>query len=264
MLIDSHCHFDFSPFDADPAQYLADAQQVGVEKLVLPAIGASNWAAVQALAETYAGVYYALGLHPFFSAQHTPQDIAKLDVALAADSLLRAKNRSKCVAVGECGLDFAIADADKDQQVALLTAQFQIANQYHLPVILHCRKAFPEMIRLLRQHTPVAGGVYHAFSGSYPQAKQLLDLGINIGVGGTITYPRANKTRQTIAALPLTALLLETDAPDMPIAGYQGQPNRPDRLVHVLRELAAIRGESEQEIARVVTLTTAELFGIPM
>lgn len=120
-------------------------------------------------------------------------------------------------------LDFAIADADKDQQMALLTAQLQIANQYHLPVILHCRKAFPEMIRLLRQHTPVAGGVYHAFSGSYPQAKQLLDLGINIGVGGTITYPRANKTRQTIAALPLTALLLETDAPDMPIAGYQGQ-----------------------------------------
>lgn len=161
-------------------------------------------------------------------------------------------------------LDFAIADANQDQQISIFVAQLQLANRFELPVIMHCRKAFPELLRELRQNTPIAGGVYHGFSGSYQQAKQLIDLGIKIGVGGTITYRRANKTRSTIAALPLDALLLETDAPDMPVAGFQGEPNRPDRLVNVLDELSAIRTETEQEIKQATSLTTAELFRIRM
>ncbi len=150
---------------------------------------------------------------------------AKLEDVIGGEG----RKDANCVAVGgECGLDFAIADANWERQVELLEAQLKLANDYGLPVILHCRKAFPELLGILKRNPPVAGGVYHGFSGSLSQAEQLIDLGIKIGVGGTITYSRANKTRNTIAALPLAALMLETDAPDMPVAGFQGgQPNRP-------------------------------------
>ena len=264
MLIDSHCHFDFAPFCDDPEYYLGLAQQAGVGKIVIPAVGQRNWQAVRQLAARFPSLYFGLGLHPFFSAEHDANALEQLESELVAEATLREKDHSRCVAVGECGLDFAIADADRDQQISLLVAQLQLANRFELPVIMHCRKAFPELLRVLRQNTPIAGGVYHGFSGSYQQAKQLIDLGIKIGVGGTITYRRANKTRSTIAALPLDALLLETDVPDMPVAGFQGEPNRPDRLVNVLDELSAIRTETEQEIKQATSLTTAELFRIRM
>ena len=264
MLIDSHCHFDFAPFCDDPAFFLRLSQQAGVEKIIIPAVGQRNWQTVRDLSTRFANLYFGLGLHPFFSAEHDANALKQLEYELEAEARLREKKQSLCVAVGECGLDFAIANADRDQQISLLAAQLELANRFALPVILHCRKAFPELLRVLRQNTPIAGGVYHGFSGSHQQATQLIDLGIKIGVGGTITYRRANKTRNTIAALPLDALLLETDAPDMPVAGFQGEPNRPDRLVNVLHELAAIRTESEQTIKQVTSLTTAELFRIRM
>ncbi|MGR5077416.1 TatD family hydrolase [Photobacterium swingsii] len=265
MLIDSHCHFDFAPFAQDPAHYLAMAQQHGVEKLVVPAIGQRNWPLVMELAVQFPTIYFALGLHPFFSAEHSEDAVAQLDHLLA-----QQQTNCQCVAIGECGLDFAVADkgsepqAQRQQQQAWLAEQLELANRYQLPVILHCRNAFPELLKLLRQNPPKRGGVYHAFSGSYQQATQLVDLGIKIGVGGTITYSRAHKTRTTMTKLPLAALMLETDSPDMPVAGFQGQPNRPDRLRNVLQSLATLRTESEREIARVTSLTTAELFAIPL
>lgn len=258
-IIDSHCHFDFAPFSANPAQAWAQAQQAGVKALVIPTIGSSNWHTVTGLCQQFAGLYYGLGIHPFFSHQHSTEVVAEL-----AAQLIKAREDYRCVAVGECGLDFAVAELHREQQLEWLRAQLQLANTYQLPVILHCRKAFPELLTLLRQHPPKLGGVYHGFSGSYQQATQLVDLGIKIGVGGTITYNRAQKTRATIAKLPLSALLLETDAPDMPIAGHQGQPNRPERLVDIVTVLAEIRGESYAQIARATTLTTSELFQIKM
>ncbi|UTV29329.1 TatD family hydrolase [Photobacterium atrarenae] len=264
MMIDSHCHFDFAPFDADPAGYLAMARQAGVAALVIPSVGERNWQRVQALSHQYDGVYYALGLHPFFSAEHREASLELLAAQLAQVAGGGAQHDRKCVAVGECGLDFAIAEADRDQQLALLQQQLILANTYQLPVILHCRKAFPELVSLLKQYPPVAGGVYHGFSGSLAQAQQVVALGLKIGVGGTITYPRANKTRKTVAALPLEALVLETDAPDMPVAGHQGEPNRPDRLCHVLQSLVALRSESPREIESVTRLTTTELFRLSL
>ncbi|WP_299018821.1 TatD family hydrolase [uncultured Photobacterium sp.] len=264
MLIDSHCHFDFEPFASDPAHYLALARRTGVGKIIIPSVGERNWLAVQELCEQFDDLYYALGLHPFFSHEHSPIALSRLEAQLDQVVGGAEKKASKCVAVGECGLDFAIADANREQQVELLRAQLILANRYALPVILHCRKAFPELMSLLRQHPPIAGGVYHGFSGSLPQAKLLIDQGIKIGVGGTITYRRANKTRNTIAALPLTALMLETDAPDMPVAGFQGQPNRPDRLRNIIEALVDIRAESESEIEQATSLTAAEFFRISM
>ena len=259
VIIDSHCHFDFAPFSENPTQAWTQAQQAGVKAVVIPTVGRSNWQSVAELCCQFSGLYYGLGIHPFFSHQHNIDVVAEL-----ATKLIEAQADDRCVAVGECGLDFAVADVNRDQQLQWLQAQLQLANEHHLPVILHCRKAFPELLTLLRQHPPKMGGVYHGFSGSYQQATQLVDLGIKIGVGGTITYSRAQKTRATIAKLPLSALLLETDAPDMPVAGYQGQPNRPERLVDIATVLAEIRGESYAHIAQATTLTTAELFKIKL
>ncbi|MCW8330026.1 TatD family hydrolase [Photobacterium sp. SDRW27] len=264
MFIDSHCHFDFEPFASDPAHYLELANDAGVGKIVIPSVGERNWQEVQQLCRQFDNLYYALGLHPFFSNEHNVDSLSRLANRLEEVVGGAGENNQKCVAVGECGLDFAIADADREQQIELLSAQLALANKYALPVILHCRKAYPELLRILRQNPPIAGGVYHGFSGSLSQAEQVIDLGIKIGVGGTITYRRANKTRNTIASLPLAALMLETDAPDMPVAGYQGQPNRPDRLRNIVQELVDIRKESKSEIEKITSLTTAELFQISM
>ncbi|MGF1713706.1 TatD family hydrolase [Photobacterium chitinilyticum] len=264
MLIDSHCHFDFEPFSSDPAYYLELARKAGVGKIIIPSVGERNWQAVRTLSQQFDNLYYALGLHPFFSQEHSPDALALLKAQLEEVIGGEGNKDVNCVAVGECGLDFAIADVNRDRQVELLEAQLKLASDYGLPVILHCRKAFSELLGILKRNPPVAGGVYHGFSGSLSQAEQLIDLGIKIGVGGTITYRRANKTRITIAALPLAALMLETDAPDMPVAGFQGQPNRPDRLRNVMQSLVDIREESEAEIEEATSLTAAELFQLLM
>ena len=264
MFIDSHCHFDFEPFASDPAYYLDLARRAGIGKIVIPSVGQRDWQAVRALCRQFDNLYYALGLHPYYSGEHRQDALALLASELENVAAEGEKRDRKCVAVGECGLDFAIVDTNREQQLEWLAGQLALANNYALPVILHCRKAFPELLQLLRQNRPIAGGVYHGFSGSLPQAEQLIDLGIKIGVGGTITYRRANKTRNTIASLPLAALMLETDAPDMPVAGFQGQPNRPDRLRHIVRALVEIREESESEIEKATSQTTAELFGFTL
>ena len=259
-MIDTHCHFDFPPFNDDPKRALMLAQEGGVKKIVIPTVGQSNWAKVQRLCQRYPALYYGLGIHPFFSAEHTSDVCQRLNFELKEAV---QQPHSKCIAVGECGLDFAIEIVDRELQQTWLQAQLQLANIYRLPIILHCRKAFPELVRAIKAETPSQGGVYHGFSGSYQQAVQLIDLGLKIGVGGTITYERAKKTRETIAKLPLSEIVLETDAPDMPVCGFQGQPNRPERIAHIMNAIALLKGISIESVTEATTLTAHELFKIP-
>ncbi|PSW56861.1 TatD family hydrolase [Photobacterium leiognathi] len=258
-MIDTHCHFDFPPFSDDPERALTLAKAAGVKQIVIPSVGQSNWHSIEQLCQHHHELYYGLGIHPFFSAEHTDDVCTQLANALA--TALKQPN-TKCVAVGECGLDFAIAEFDRQQQLLWLAEQLKLANTYHLPVILHCRKAFPELLRAVKADMPSQGGVYHGFSGSYQQASQLLDLGIKIGVGGTITYERAKKTRETIRKLPLSAIVLETDAPDMPVCGFQGEPNRPERLAYIAQSVSLLKGIEIAEVNETTTLTARELFKI--
>lgn len=256
-MIDTHCHFDFSPFSDDPKQALMLAKEGGVQQIVIPTVGQSNWSKVQQLCQRYSDLYYGLGIHPFFSAEHVDDVCQRLNFELR--NALQQSD-TKCVAVGECGLDFAIETVNRELQQTWLQAQLQLANDYQLPVILHCRKAFPELVRAIKIDTPSQGGIYHGFSGSYQQAVQLLDLGLKIGVGGTITYERAKKTRETIAKLPLSAIVLETDAPDMPVCGFQGLPNRPERLIYIAQSVALLKGIKIEQVIDVTTLTAHELY----
>ncbi|ATA19464.1 TatD DNase family protein [Gibbsiella quercinecans] len=252
---DTHCHFDFPPFYGQEAQSLALAQQAGVRQIIVPAVTADRFARVLRLAREHSPLYAALGLHPLYIAQHGDEQLAQL-----ADFL--ASKPAKLVAVGEIGLDLYMAEPQLARQQRLLAAQLKLAGRHDLPVILHSRRSHDQLAAMLRRADVPRRGVVHGFAGSLAQAQAFVRLGYFIGVGGTITYPRAQKTRGVMAQLPLAALLLETDAPDMPLAGYQGQPNRPERAADVFQALCLLRPEPAETIATQLQQNTRTLFAI--
>lgn len=253
QFIDTHCHFDFPPFADDAEGSLAKAAAAGVQKIIVPATEASRFERVLSLAANYSSLYAALGLHPIVIEKHTEESLELLAEQIASKP-------QKLVAIGEIGLDLYREDPQFERQVSFLEAQFKLAKRFDLPVILHSRRTHDKLAMLLKRHNLPRTGVVHGFSGSFQQAERFVQLGYNIGVGGTITYPRASKTRDVMAQLPLSALLLETDAPDMPLNGYQGQPNRPERAACVFECLCELRSESPDEIAETLTGNTLKLF----
>lgn len=259
-LFDTHCHLDFAPFQRDLEAEIEKSRAAGVEKIFIPSVGLWNWDKVAQISAQYPGVCYGLGMHPYFFERHSSEHIDALDARL--QRLAQNKNRNDCVAVGECGLDFALAEYDETAQMTLFEQHISLAKRYRLPLVLHCRKAHQPMVKMLKKAQLPAGGVLHGFSGSYQQAKSFVELGFYIGVGGTITYPRANKTRNTISELPLDCLVLETDAPDMPLFGYQGVPNHPAMVKKVLNELIVLRKEGEQTVASQVWLNGCYLYNL--
>lgn len=254
-LIDSHCHLDVAAFDADRAEVFARCRAVGVEGWVVPGIEAAGWAALLALARREPGVYPALGLHPMFMMVHRDEHIVELDGLL--------QSHPEVIAVGEIGLDYYQPSADRDAQLALFQAQLALARRHHRPVILHVRKAHDDVLAQLRRQQ-VCGGVVHAFSGSLQQARQYIELGFLLGMGGALSYQRAQRLRAMVAELPLTALALETDAPDMPLAGRRGERNSPEYLPQVLAVLAALRAEPADVIAEQTTLNLARVLRLPV
>lgn len=254
--IDTHCHFDFPPFAGHEKASLAQAKACGVQKIIVPAIGVQHFSRIQAVVLRHEMLYAALGLHPIVIEQHDEHSLIALEQALAARC-------DKVVAIGEAGLDLYRADPQFDRQCALLIEQLQLAARFELPIILHSRRTHDRLAMLLRRHPVARTGVIHGFAGSLQQAERFVGLGYAIGVGGTITYPRASKTRAAIAALPLDSLLLETDAPDMPVNGFQGQPNRPERITAVFRSLCQLRPEPEQLIAQALWRNSQRIFALP-
>ncbi|WBA17496.1 TatD family hydrolase [Salinivibrio kushneri] len=254
-MIDTHCHFDFSPFREAPQSYWRAAREKGVTRMVVPSVSEDNWSAVLSLTERLHGVYAGLGLHPCFLDAHTDTSLDKLERALAA-------RPGCCVAVGEAGLDFVVANQDTAQQRqhALLEGQLWLARHYDLPIILHSRKAHNPLLRAVKAY-PGIRGVLHAFSGSEQQGKQFIDAGLMLGVGGTVTYSRAQKTRRAIAQLPLDHLVLETDAPDMPLAGFQGKPNTPSQVSRVADVVAALKSCDKDHLVAETSDNAERLFG---
>lgn len=250
---DTHCHFDFTPFTGDEANSIALAQQAGVEKIIVPAIEAESFATVLALAEQHSALYAAIGLHPIVIHKHQDASLALLEHHLK-------QSAEKLVAIGEIGLDLYMDNPMFERQETLLDAQLKLAKRYELPVILHSRRTHDKLAMHLKRHDLPRAGVVHAFAGSLQQAKRFIDMGYFLGVGGTITYPRASKTRDVIARIPLSSILLETDAPDMPLNGSQGQPNRPERVADVFRTLCDLRPEPAQDIANALIYNADKLF----
>jgi TatD DNase family protein len=251
-LIDSHCHLDLAAFDSDRTAVMQSANAAGVSDIIIPAVEAKSWGGLARLCskEQAVNLHAAYGLHPMFMAQHSKQHLLDLEQQLSS---------VESIAVGECGLDFFIPEHDKPQQLEFFTAQLDLAVQFQLPVIIHSRKSLDLVLKELRLR-PSLTGVVHSFSGSPQQAKQLIDLGFYLGFGGPITYTRATKLRALIKSLPLTGLLLETDAPDQPDAAHYGLRNQSAWLVDILECVAELRDEPIEHIAEVTTENALSLF----
>lgn len=253
-IIDTHCHLDLPAFDVDRTAVLARSRAGGVAALVVPGVQAAGWNDLLALCRAGAGLFPALGLHPVFLEQHQPEaDIRQLEVLLASEHP---------VAVGEIGLDYVVAGLDRDRQQALFEAQLECARSAGLPVILHVRKAHDQVLATLKR-IRVCGGTAHAFNGSLQQAAQYRELGFMLGFGGMLTFERSTRLRALARALPLEALVLETDAPDMAVAQHQGERNSPEYLPHCLAALAQARAEAPAVVARQTTSNARAVFGLP-
>jgi TatD DNase family protein len=252
QLIDSHCHLDDDRLDALRAEIVSAAELCGVTRMILPATSANRWEKLKQLCEQYDGLYPAYGLHPMFIEQHQASHLRELDEWL---------DREPAVAVGECGLDFFVSRVDEKWQKQLFQEQLQLADNHQLPVIVHVRKAMDEVISLLRRQGR-HGGVIHSFAGSEQQARQLYDLGFKLGIAATVSFERARKLRAVVAAMPLDALLLESDAPDQPGAAHRGQLNQPAYIVEHLQIIAELREMEVTDLAAALTLNTESLFNL--
>ena len=250
MLIDSHSHIDVAEFDRDRDAVLARAHAAGVQAQVVPAIAVSGFDKLRTLCDAEAALHPAYGLHPLFLSEHRREHLEVLRGWI---------EHERPVAVGECGLDFYVEGLDADLQRAYLQAQLELAKEFDLPVILHARRAVDEITAALKR---VGGlrGVVHSFSGSIEQARQLWALGFFLGFGGPITYPRARRLRQVVAAMPIEFLLLETDSPDQPLHGHQGERNEPALLVDVCATIASLRETAPEAVAEATTLNCKRLF----
>lgn len=253
MLIDAHCHLDLDDFDNDRESTMLRAQVAGVRHFIVPGTTRARWNHVLALGQRE-DVSVALGLHPYFICEHSDEDMQALEDAL--------HNHPQLVAVGECGIDARLSDT-LEQQWILFDAQLRLAKRNDLPVIIHCVQANDKVAKRLRQLQLPRGGMVHGFAGSPEQAHAFNKLGFAVGLGGILTYPRARRVQRAVQALPDDGFVLETDSPDMPLHGQQGQRNEPANVAEVCRQLARLRHQPEAEVARLSCRTTAQLFRLP-
>lgn len=263
LLTDSHCHIDFDNFSDELELLLKQCYLAGIHRMVIPAVSPANWNKVLQLrliksalpSEATCQLFSCLGIHPWFLNDLTETDLNNLSEKIA-------NNHKSIVAIGETGIDQVIAQTQNNltKQITFFEHHLSLAKQHNLPVIAHHRRSHDKIIPLLKKAKLSAGGVIHAFSGSYQQAKAYIDLGFKLGIGGTITYERAQKTIDAIKKLPIESLLLETDAPSMPLNGFQGEDNSPLRLINILECLAKIRPESIEEIAQKIERNAQALF----
>jgi len=256
QLIDTHTHLDFEMFDDDRAQVIARARNAGVERIVVLGVHAANWQRVWQLACDEPSVHAALGLHPVFLEEHQDAHVQQL-----RDWLERLRGEPKLCAVGEIGLDYYIDNPDIERQQRLLEAQLALAADFSLPVLLHVRRAHAPMIATLKRYKLERSGVIHAFSGSREEAREYLRLGFRLGLGGAGTWPQAQRMHRVLRQLPLEAIVLETDAPDIPPAGHAGERNSPELLPEICRRLADLKGIDAHALAAASYRNSCELFG---
>jgi TatD DNase family protein len=241
-LIDTHCHLD--AFGDNQAEILLAAQTAGVGHLVIPSVERGNFAIVTTICEQHPNCFAAYGIHPMYTDNATSEDLAILRYYLT---------NHRPVAIGEIGLDFFFENQDVAKQEYFFVEQLKLAREFDLPVLLHTRRATDTVLKHLRQ-IRVKGGIAHAFSGSRVQAEEFIKLGFKLGFGGAMTYDRATRIRDLAATLPMTSIVLETDAPDIPPAFIErGEPNKPEYLARIAQTLAELRGITLETVALATT-----------
>ena len=262
--IDTHCHLDAPELSQDVGAVRTRASQHGVVHCVLPAVGVGNFEAVRLLAHRFDDSY-ALGIHPLWVAQAQEADLQTLDAELA-----RRLADPHLVAVGEIGLDYFVPALKvaplNERQAFFYRAQLKLARKHGLPVILHVRRSADQLLKQLRDLAPEGGwsGIAHAFNGSTQQAMEFIKLGFKLGFGGAVTFEAALQLRRLAAELPLGALVIETDSPDIAphwlyttaaqrAAGQAPGRNEPGELPRIAQHVADLRGLPLEDLALVTT-----------
>lgn len=252
MLIDSHCHLDAGEFDADRSEVMAAARAAGVHRLVVPGVSIPTFDRVRDCCRTYPGCVAAYGIHPLYVDQAPEGALSILEQWLV---------REGPVAVGEIGLDHFLPAADRERQAWFFQEQLKLARKHDLPVLLHVRRAVDPVLKYLRR-IPVRGGIAHAFNGSRQQADAFIGLGFALGFGGALTFGGSTRIRQLAATLPLDAIVLETDAPDIPPAWLSRGRNTPAELLPIATILAELRGVPLAAVAAQTSATVARVLGL--
>ena len=263
--IDTHCHLDAAEFQPETLAVRSRAAINDVAHCVLPAVEVANFEAVRSLAHA-GGDSYALGIHPMYVKQAQDTDLARLD-----DCLHTYRDDPRLVAVGEIGLDYFVPELGvsplRERQQYFYLEQLKLARKHRLPVILHVRRSADPLLKGLRDVMPAGAGwsgIAHAFNGSEQQARAFIALGFKLGFGGAVTYERALQLRRLAATLPLQAIVLETDAPDMPphwlyktaeqrAQGQLQARNEPAQLPRIGAVIAELRGMAPADLAAATT-----------
>ena len=250
MFIDTHCHLDDPALHSRLPAVLAAAKAAGVGRYIVPGVSPEGWSVIVRLSEEHESINPACGLHPMCA--------DRFDETLL--ERLRPFAR-RGVAIGEIGLDYLVTDVPREQQQAAFRAQLRLAVAMGLPVLIHCRRAFQDLLAILREeHAERVGGVMHAYSGSPEVARECIELGLLIAIAGTATYANAVRPLEIVRQVPLASMVLETDAPDMTPEPYRGRPNEPAFIVETARKVAELKGVGFEEVARVTTANAERLF----
>lgn len=252
-LIDTHSHLDFGVFEEELASLAERSRKKGLSGFVVPGVVQAGWQRILDICREFSDFYAAPGLHPCFTAEHRPADLEKLREILE-------DGEEKIIAIGEIGLDYFIKSADRQQQMTYFKEQIRIARTARLPLLLHVRKAHDEVLQVIRRLNFNHGGIVHCYSGSLQQAERYIDRGFKLGIGGVITYTNANRLQSIAQSLPLTAFVLETDAPDIPLEGRQGELNTPENLPEICNAFSQHRSEPLEQVADTLLQNTLDLF----
>ncbi len=250
MLVDTHCHLADPVLAAKLSDIIEAGKMAGVLKFIVPGIEPEEWKRINLLQRSLPEVFPAYGLHPMHAGKFGDKIIEELE-SLAPSA----------VAIGEIGLDYTLEQVPRLEQISSFRSQLRLARKLDLPVVLHCRKAFQDLFKILEEEKilPIRG-VMHAFSGSVETAEKCVKMGLYISIAGSVTFSNAVKPVTVVEKIPLQYLLLETDAPDLTPEPYRGQHNQPAFLVATARKIAGIKGISLQNLADTTTMNAIKLF----
>jgi TatD DNase family protein len=254
-VIDTHAHLDIAPLAADRAAVVERARAAGVSQVLTVGIDADSSRRAVEICSGFPGVFAAVGVHPH-------------EARAASDALLshlaKLAEHPRVVAWGEIGLDFVLGSSPRDVQVQAFERQLALAQGLGLPVIIHDRDAHAEVLDVLDAgYQRGLRGVVHCFSGDRDMVRKILDLGLFVSVTGIVTFPKAEVLREVVRYVPLSCLLIETDSPYLSPVPYRGRANEPAMVVHVLREVARVKGITVEEVARCTSANARGLFGLP-
>jgi TatD DNase family protein len=255
VLIDTHCHLEAAEFDDDRDVAISAATAAGVSAIIVPSVHPGNFGAVRQCSVLYPTCHPAYGIHPLYVDRAGSDFLVPLRRHLETE----LAGAHPPVAIGEIGLDFFVPGIDAARQEEVFAGQLRLARDFDLPVLLHVRRAVDAVLKQLRRFG-VRSGIAHAFNGSRQQADEFIGLGFRLGFGGAMTFTRATRLRELAVSLPLEAIVLETDAPDIPPAWLAGARNQPAELARIAAELAALRRMEVSAVACATTQNAGALF----